>query len=342
MDSRQPPTNADMSPPTSLSDPGLVLPLLLANQTGVPSALRLKPSGAVDWAGAGWLGDLLAAAPCVVFTPDLAPAPEAAAQLQTLGVTVLGPEALLDNPNTMPDPKPGTPPWMTGHWYLHIPPKPHAAQAASRQRAMALMQLVAQDADTHELEEVLRQDAGLAYQLLRLVNSPAIGVRREVTSFSQALLMLGRQQLKRWLNLLLFAAREDDPRSAMLMAHVVLRARGMELLAQHAGLDKAAQEQAFMAGMFSMLGVLLGQPLPDILRPIRITDELRDALLEQKGPIGQLLRHWTAIESGDDALVRQTLHALGLTPATATPLLAEAAAWMFKLIRGSDGHGHAG
>ncbi|MDV7395470.1 HDOD domain-containing protein, partial [Arthrospira platensis SPKY1] len=85
------------------------------------------------------------------------------------------------------------------------------------------MQLVAQDAETHELEEVLRQDAGLAYQLLRLVNSPAIGVRREVTSFSQALLMLGRQQLKRWLNLLLFAAREDDPRSAMLMAHVVLR-----------------------------------------------------------------------------------------------------------------------
>jgi len=333
-----------MSTPTSHSDSGLVLPLLLANRAGVPAALRLKPSGPINWteAGVGWLGDLLAAAPCVVLAQDLAQNPEASVQLQALGIAVLDPDALHDNPNAIPNPKPGNPPWMTGHWYLRIPPKPHAAQAASRQRAMALMQLVAQDADTHELEEVLRQDAALAYQLLRLVNSPAIGVRCEVTSFSQAILMLGRQQLKRWLNLLLFAARDDDPRSAMLMAHVVLRARGMELLAQHAGLDKAAQEQVFMAGMFSMLEVLLGQPLPDILRPIRITDQLRDALLGQQGPIGELLQHWSAIESGDDALVRRTLHALGLTPATATPLLAKAAAWMFKLIRRSDGHDHGG
>lgn len=331
-----------MSPLSSHSDPGPVLPILLANQAGTPTALRLKPSGNIDWAAASWLDDLLAAAPCVVFAQDLAQNPDAPAQLQALGIAVLGPDAVFDNPNAMPNPKPGNPPWMTGHWYLHVPPKPHAAQAASRQRAMALMQLVAQDAETQELEDVLRQDAALAYQLLRLVNSPAIGVRREVTSFSQAILMLGRQQLKRWLNLLLFAARDDDPRSAMLMAHVVLRARGMELLAQHTGRDKAAQEQAFMAGMFSMLGVLLGQPLPDILRSIRITDELRDALLEQQGPTGLLLRHWTAIESGEDELVRQTLRTLGLTPATATPLLAEAAAWMFKLIRGSDGHAHTG
>jgi hypothetical protein len=47
----------------------------------------------------------------------------------------------------------------------------------------------------------------------------------------------------------------------MLLARVVVRARSMELLARESGLDRSAQDLAFMAGMFSLLGVLFGSPL---------------------------------------------------------------------------------
>ena len=148
--------------------------------------------------------------------------------------------------------------WVDGDWCMAPPPKASGAQAASRVTALQLVQLVACDADTHEIEALLRRDPTLSYNLLRLVNSLGVGGGRRITSFSQALLLLGRQQLRRWLNLMLFAARQGDVRSNMLLARVAMRARALELLAKARGLDKNTQEQAFMAGMFSLLGVLFG------------------------------------------------------------------------------------
>ena len=245
-------------------------------------------------------------------------------------------DCLQDDGNTRTPPSPATPHpasprWVRGHWYLHQAVSPSAAQAASRQRALQLLQLVTHDADTHELEDAFRQDAALAYQLLRMVNSAAVGSRREITSFGQAILMLGRQALKRWLNLLLFAARDDDPRSAMLLAHVSLRARGMELLAQAAGLDKAMQDLAFMTGMFSLLGVLFGQPVVEVLRPLRIPDTMRDAILEHTGELGELLQTWQAVEHADAAATARWLAHWGVEPADYHRLALSACHWMLQL-----------
>jgi EAL and modified HD-GYP domain-containing signal transduction protein len=157
---------------------------------------------------------------------------------------------------------------LSGDWYLAPPPKSTPTQAASRALSLKLMQLVATDADTCEIEAIFRQEPVLAYHLLRLVNSLGVGVGRHISSFSQAI---------RWLNLMLFAASRDDYRSAMLIARVAVRARSMELLAKAVGLDRWHQEQAFMVGMFSLLGVLFGMPLPEILSPLKLSDLLDDA-----------------------------------------------------------------
>ena len=224
--------------------------------------------------------------------------------------------------------------WVGGAWYQQPPAKPAAAQAASRARALQLVQLVSADADTHEIEAVLRQDATLSYHLLRVVNSVALGGRREITSFAQAILLLGRQQLRRWLHLMLFAARDDDPRSAMLGAHVTLRARSMELLAEVCGLDRAAQELAFMAGMFSLLGTLFGQPLPQVLVMLTLPDELRTALQQRDGVLGQQLNTVAASEApGSSATLAARLAEWDLPAATFNHLRLQAALWALQMTR---------
>ena len=230
--------------------------------------------------------------------------------------------------------------WISGAWYQQPPAKLAAAQAASRARALQLLQLVSADADTHDIEAVLRHDAAVSYHLLRLVNSVAMGFKREITSLAQAILLLGRQQLRRWLQLLLFSARDDDPRCAMLAAHVTLRARSMELLAEACGLDRATQDQAFMVGMFSMLGTLFGQPLPQVLATLTLPDALRRALLDGEGTLGQLLTTVTAAEGplggdeprdrDDNRLIAQ-LDALALPPATFNRLRLQAALWTVQM-----------
>ena len=314
---------------------------LLANRQGKLGALMWStpdPEALAAWLGQDSVRELARQLPCLWDAAAVARWPahvqEALAQAR---MQCVDPEAVAECESTFS--LPAGKEWVSGHWYLQPPSKPSSAQAASRTQAMRLVQLVAAEAETHEIEEVFRHDATLSYQLLRLVNSAGMCTGRVVTSFAQAILILGRQQLRRWVNLLLFAARDDDPRSAMLMAHVTLRARGMELLAHEAGLDRSQQDQAFMAGMFSMLGVLFGQPLAQVIQPLNLSDELRLALVEQTGDLAKLLRAWQAVETSDAAALAEALAPLGVQVSTCNGLLPQACAWMLSLADGDEGHG---
>ena len=240
--------------------------------------------------------------------------------------------------------KPVLPPkalWLDGRWYLAPPARPTGAQSASRTLALKLVQLVIADAETREIEEVLRQDPTLSYHLLRLVNSLGMGASRRITSFSQAIMMLGRLQLRRWLNLMLFAARNDDHRAPMLLARVAVRSRTMELLARQRGLDRADQELAFMTGMFSMLGILFGMALPEVLKPLQVSEAMVDALLRFEGEMGLLLRCVECIEQGDQAAVTSLLGELQLTPEHIAVFNFEAFHWMLGIVQETQGGSHA-
>ena len=280
--------------------------------------------------------------PCLWDEGVVARWPEALRDALALAPTQTVPAgALWRADSAFPAPLPPGARWVTGPWHLQPPAATSAEVTTSRARALQLLQRVAQDADTHELEDIFRQDAVMSYQLLRVVNSVALGGGRTITSFTQAILILGREPLRRWLNLLLFSARDDDPRSHLLGAQVALRARGLELLAQEAGFDRSTQDQAFMAGMFSLLGVLFGQPLATVLAPLHIGDDLRQALLEQRGDLGRLLSTWLAAEQGDAPGLRAGLAHWGVGAERFNTALLQACIWVCQLTRepGAPTHG---
>ena len=260
--------------------------------------------------------------------------------LETSGCTVIDPTSIqplgANSAELAAYMAPPTARYVSGDWYLAAPTKPSSAQTASRTLALKLLQLVAAEADTRELEAIFRHDPSMSYQLLRLVNSIGMGSRR-ISSFAQAIVMLGRNQLRRWINLMLFAPRKEDPRLAMLMARVSVRARTMELLARAAGYDKVAQESAFMAGMFSLLGVLFGMPLVDVLKPLNIGDELSAAVLREEGRIGQVLSVVTAAEQGDPLRLSALLETLDTPAFNFDAIQIEAHLWMLELMGEASG-----
>ncbi|MYM66490.1 HDOD domain-containing protein [Pseudoduganella sp. FT55W] len=231
--------------------------------------------------------------------------------------------------------------WIEGEWFVAPPAKAVGTQAASRALALQLVQLVSADADTHEIEALLRQDPTLSYHLLRLVNSLGMGTGRRVTSFSQAILILGRSQLRRWLNLMLFSSREGDPRSAMLLSRVAVRARSMELLSKALGEDKHHQEQAFMVGMFSLLGVLFGMPLEEVLKPLTISESVQQALLSHEGEMGTLLCVVESAEREEYDALTGCLDTLQVDLPTFNRIVVDAHLWMQSVAAGKAGSPHA-
>jgi hypothetical protein len=318
----------------------LVFFRVLANQTGIPSGLLLDVGDGDEAA----LPDLFQSPGFQAFglempayyRPQLSP--QLAETLTASGWSQLVPGTLLrEDERLVKEEIPAGTLLIEGDWCMAAPPKPTGAQAASRALALQLAQLVAADAHTHDIEALLRKDPTLSYHLLRLVNSLGIGAGRKISSFSQAILILGRQQLRRWVNLMLFAARQGDPRSAMLLARVAVRGRLLELLTRALGQDKAAQDQAFIAGMFSLLGVLFGMPLAEVLAPLSISEPVQEALLEGNGELGSLLRLCEAAEEIDFGAAADCLQQLQIDVAAFNDAIVEANHWMIGAIAGSHG-----
>lgn len=191
---------------------------------------------------------------------------------------------------------------------LHHPPD------LSHLKLLRLLTLVAQDADSRVIEEIFKEDAKLSYNLLRLVNSVAVGAPTRIHSYHQAIAVLGRRQLQRWLQLLIYASHEHRNGTAKPLMHLAaMRGRLLELLAPTLpGVKRTATlgDEAFMVGSFSLLEFVLNMSMSDILAALPLADEIAVALSSRAGPIGELL---AAIE-GSPADAGPILHRLAIPP----------------------------
>lgn len=184
-----------------------------------------------------------------------------------------------------------------------------ADDGTTRKRLLALLGLLARDADARELETLLKQDPALAYQLLKLVNSAAFAPSSPINSFGQAINVLGRRQLQRWLQLLLYARQGADGLANPLLPLAAVRGAQMETLIKLQGGDRNAQDMAFMVGVFSLLDVLLAMPMPDIISVLSLDLEAVMALLDRGGPLGALLALTEQHQIDETALAAAGIHA---------------------------------
>jgi EAL and modified HD-GYP domain-containing signal transduction protein len=172
----------------------------------------------------------------------------------------------------------------------------------SQMAVLNLMNLVTSDVDNADIERAVKRDVTVAMNLLRLVNTPAVGAGKRIDSVSQAVLVLGRRQLQRWLQIMLYA--EPDTRGhnqTPLLMLATTRGRLMELLAQRLRPgQRYLSEIAFTVGIMSLMDVLFCMPMADIVEQIPVSEEIRNALLRRGGFFGELLKLAECIEAPDE------------------------------------------
>jgi len=199
----------------------------------------------------------------------------------------------------------------------------------SQMSLMKLMGLLLSDADTGELEDALKPEPGLTINLLRMTNSVGSGSSETITSLRHAITVLGRRQLQRWLQLLVFASGKQAGSSNPLLLLAATRGRLMELLAgeKRPG-DNNFADQAFMTGIMSLMPALVSLPIEEIIAPLGLADSMRDALCDGSGSLGALLRLAEASEGGDLENLASLLDELpGLGPKALNRAQTQALQW---------------
>ncbi|MCX7278330.1 MAG: HDOD domain-containing protein [Burkholderiales bacterium] len=198
-----------------------------------------------------------------------------------------------------------------GYWFARPDVIKTKVVTPAQAHVLQLINLVRNQATTDEIEKVLKADAILGFNLMRLINSASFGLNNEITSFRQAVMLMGLKKLFRWAALLLTAARADGAAAAVGTTAVV-RGRMMELLATGT-LTPEECDGAFVVGIFSLLDVMLGIPMEQALDLLSLPPAVNEALRSGSGIYGSMLALTKACENNDDDAFNAAAHSLQFT-----------------------------
>lgn len=205
--------------------------------------------------------------------------------------------------------------------YYFAKPEVMSAKRADTGR-VSLLKLLAlvmrdsdQDSDINEIEKEFKNQPSLSYNLLRMVNSSNEGLPLIVNSIKQAVQLMGRKQLQKWIQLLLYTSSQSpdtDSISDEITQTAVTRGKLMELIATaERPHDKNHQERAYMVGILSLLDELLGIEMQQVVNKLGISDDTSQALLTRHGRLGQALKLIEAKEKGEITSIHSLLSELG-------------------------------
>lgn len=145
------------------------------------------------------------------------------------------------------------------------------------------------------LEALIITDPVLTYKLLRIVNSAAYSLVRKVESISEAIVLLGIPQVKKWTTLIAMSSGSDKPEE--LSRALLIRGRMSEKVAEQQ--RKSNSSSYFMAGMMSGLHALLDIERDNMLEQVPLGDDIKDAICNGTGDIGVVLTNVIHYEAGN-------------------------------------------
>jgi EAL and modified HD-GYP domain-containing signal transduction protein len=173
--------------------------------------------------------------------------------------------------------------------------------APSELAILHLLDLINAEADNVELERCIKHDALISLNLLRLVNTPAVGARVRIDTLGQALMVLGRRQLQRWLQILLYVKPGTAQQfTSPLLQLATTRGKLLELMTEklRPGQRNCA-DVGFTVGIMSLMDALFSMQMSDVVSSVKVQSEVRDALLFRHGDYGSMLNLVERVENAE-------------------------------------------
>lgn len=179
------------------------------------------------------------------------------------------------------------------------------------------------------IENIIKTDVSIAYKLLRFINSAKFSLKQEVTSIKQAVLLLGRNELLKWIFLVSLSNIAEGCNSE-LMTTSIIRGKFCENISTK--INKRFQSAAFMVGSLSMLDAIINMDIKEIVKELPVQQGIKDALVSRDNILGKILGVVVGYEKEDLNLVEKLLKELGLEKENISYIYLDAVAWSNKFI----------
>ena len=160
-----------------------------------------------------------------------------------------------------------------------------------------IKQMNDEDLDLIAAASTIERDPALSISLLRFINSINPNRSKRIESIRSAVAILGQKEVKKWATVAIsIGIGEDRPGEITKLS--LIRAKFAENLAP--AFNMAIKSGTlFIAGLFSLLDVILQLPMNKAVDEIAVDDEVQDALVNSKGRIYDVLSLVYAYEHAD-------------------------------------------
>lgn len=186
------------------------------------------------------------------------------------------------------------------------------------------------NAPIDKIERMIARDTLLSFKLLRLVNSAAFGLSRNVESLRQAIMLLGLNKLRNWVNLLALSNLSGKPHELSITA--LTRARMCEMIATKIN-QRSRTDSYFTVGLLSTLDAFLDAPLEELLRNLSLSEQLNQAMLKHAGPEGMVLAIVQMHEQGRwQDIDWDHLDEMGINPEILAEIYIDALRWVAETM----------
>jgi EAL and modified HD-GYP domain-containing signal transduction protein len=196
-----------------------------------------------------------------------------------------------------------------------------------------LMEAIEQkDPDFSALAATIQADVSISFRLLSYLNSASFGFRRKIDSIKDAITLLGWNNLKNWLRVVLLSETSNNRNASELIFLSAQRGKFLEQVGLTHDFWGFEPDSLFLLGMFSLLDALLNQAMTEIVKYLPLADKLKGALcMEDNNEYVPLLKLSQYFEDADFDNGEVMVHQLGLDPVKVRQAYREAIDWAGRL-----------
>ena len=190
----------------------------------------------------------------------------------------------------------------------------------------------ASDPDLEQLTENIQSDVSITFRLLAYLNSAAFGFRQKIKSVRQAVSMLGWNKMKNWLRVVLVTDVSQHKDTVDLTLLSAQRGKFLELVVEDHDYWGFDPDSLHLLGLFSLLDVMLGIPMEEIVAHLPLDAKLKTALCaEPNSEYLQLLQLACLFEEAKWAEAEKAIQQLNMDRAKVRTAFQKAADWAEEL-----------